>query len=64
MSTTEKLRLMETLWSDLSRNEAELPSPAWHEQILREREEKFKTGEEKPIDWETIKVHFRDRTSL
>ena len=30
----EKLRLMETLWDDLSRDDAQLESPAWHETAL------------------------------
>jgi hypothetical protein len=31
MSVAEKLRAMEMLWADLSRNEATFESPAWHE---------------------------------
>ncbi|HEX7618897.1 MAG TPA: addiction module protein [Verrucomicrobiae bacterium] len=30
MPRSEKLKLMETLWADLSRDEAEVESPAWH----------------------------------
>lgn len=46
MSIAEKLRAMEALWADLSRNEIALESPPRHEQVLREREESFKTGKE------------------
>lgn len=38
MSRDEKLRLMETIWADLSRDEEQFDSPAWHEQALRETE--------------------------
>ena len=31
----EKLRLMEALWADLSQDDAELESPAWHGEALR-----------------------------
>jgi len=30
MPRQEKVKLMEALWMDLSRDEAELESPAWH----------------------------------
>jgi hypothetical protein len=59
MSTAEKLRVMETLWADLSRNEAQFESPAWHGEVLREREESLRNGTEKPMDWETAKAQLR-----
>ena len=61
MSTMEKLRAMEALWNDLSRREAELESPAWHGQVLREREERVATGKESFADWETAKAQLRKR---
>ena len=61
MTTAEKLRAMEALWADLSRREEEFQSPAWHEDVLKEREEKIKSGQEKFIDWETAKKELRDR---
>ncbi len=42
MTTVEKLRVMEVLWSDLSRHEEQLDSPAWHEKVLKDREEKLR----------------------
>jgi len=59
MSTAEKLRVMETLWTDLSRNEEKFESPAWHEDVLRERDKNFQSGKEKPINWETAKASLR-----
>lgn len=61
MTTAEKLRLMETIWADLSRNEADIESPGWHGDVLREREAKYLSGEEKPVDWETAKKELRNR---
>ena len=61
MTIAEKLRVMESLWADLSRNEQELESPAWHEQVLNEREQRLRSGEETFIDWETAKRQLRDR---
>jgi len=63
MTTAEKLRAMEALWADLSRNEAELPSPAWHEEVLRQRDERVKSGQEAFMDWELAKQQLRDRLS-
>ena len=49
---SEKLKLMETLWTDLSRDEAELESPAWHADALHETSERRARGEELMLDWE------------
>ncbi len=40
-------------------SEAELVSPAWHEQILKEREARIRSGQEKFIDWEDAKKELR-----
>ena len=55
----EKLRLMEALWADLSRDEAEVESPAWHAGALRETAERVARGEEKILAWEQAKVKLR-----
>jgi len=61
MSVAEKLRAMEMLWADLSRNEADLESPAWHKDVLRDREARIKSGKESFMDWETAKKQLRDK---
>jgi hypothetical protein len=61
MTIAEKLRAMELLWADLSRNDAQLESPAWHEDVLRDRETKIKSGAEKFMDWEAAKKQLRDK---
>lgn len=61
MTVAEKLRVMEMLWADLSRHEAQLESPAWHEDVLREREARVKSGKESFMDWETAKKQLRDK---
>ena len=63
MTTEEKLQVMEALWTDLSRNPEQVPSPGWHGDVLRDREEKVKEGKEHFIDWETAKKQLRDRPS-
>ena len=59
MSRSEKLKLMESLWADLSRDETELESPAWHADALRETSERVARGEEKVLDWEQAKAELR-----
>ena len=40
MTTEEKLQAMELLWDDICRNAPDFSSPAWHGDILQEREKK------------------------
>ena len=44
MTIEEKLRTMETLWADLSRNAQSFESPAWHADVLRERDQRIATA--------------------
>jgi hypothetical protein len=61
MTTQEKLRVMETIWADLTRNEADFESPAWHQKVLEERGRRVKSGEEQFLDWNVAKQQLRDR---
>jgi len=61
MTVAEKLRVMETLWSDLTRHEKQLESPEWHGDVLRERAARVKQGKESFMDWETAKKQLRNR---
>ena len=61
MTLEEKLRAMEALWADLSRNDRNIQSPAWHEPLLKEREQRVKSGQEKFESWEDAKRDLRDR---
>ena len=60
MTTEEKLQAMEALWADLTRNEDQFESPAWHEQVLKEREQMIRSGQESFIDWEVAKKQLRE----
>jgi len=61
MTTEEKLRVMEALWVDLTQSEEGFSSPAWHEDVLKVREERIKSGQEQYEDWEKAKKDLRDR---
>ncbi|HDL64308.1 MAG TPA: acyl-protein synthetase [Proteobacteria bacterium] len=61
MSRTEKLQIMEALWDDLSKPEADVDSPAWHNDVLKETEARVASGQERIADWETAKRELRKR---
>ena len=63
LSVAQKLDLMEALWSDLSRDEKRLKSPAWHETVLRDREEAYAAGKITVSDWEQAKKRIRKKVS-
>lgn len=61
MTTEEKLIAMEELWADLTRNQKDFKSPAWHESILKERDQRVRNGPEQPTDWDEAKDELRRR---
>ena len=56
MSRREKLATMETLWADLSQDEAAYVAPAWHEAALLESAARVKAGRSKFGDWAEAKA--------
>jgi putative addiction module component (TIGR02574 family) len=62
LSHTEKLRAMEELWDDLSRSQEEYPSPDWHGEVLRAREEALSTGRDAFVSREEAKAILRAST--
>ena len=61
MSRTEKLQAMEAIWTALSTSDAEVASPTWHADVLRETEERLSRGEECIEDWDVAKQKLRKR---
>jgi len=62
LSRTEKLRAMEELWVDLSRSQEEYPSPDWHGNVLRARENALKAGRDEYVPWEEAKAILRKKS--
>jgi hypothetical protein len=54
MTTEEKLLAMEQLWEDLSRTPEQLPSPAWHGEILAKRERGIADGTARFLSLEEV----------
>ena len=61
MSVEEKLRAMELLWDDLCSNATGLSSPAWHEDVLADREGMEQRGADKFEDWDTAKRNISNK---
>lgn len=62
MTTVDKLRALEDIWSDLQRTPDEVPSPAWHADVLRARENRVREGAAQFRDWGAAKRRIRERT--
>ena len=61
MSVEEKLQAMESLWDDLCCRADMMASPAWHEDVLAEREAMQERGGDAFEDWETAKRTIRNK---
>ena len=53
MTLADKLEAMETLWADISRQPADLPSPVWHRDVLHDRRRLVAEEKLKFLDWDT-----------
>lgn len=45
LSVTEKLALVDRVWSSLTGSPDSVPSPDWHEEVLEERLQRLESGE-------------------
>jgi hypothetical protein len=61
LSLPQKLKLMEELWAELSREPKNVPVPEWHLETLVEREKLFLEGKAKFSDWSEAKQRLTRR---
>lgn len=61
MSREEKLKVMHALWEDLARDDDAVEAPEWHGEVLRETEERVRSGFEHVRDWDEAKAELRRR---
>lgn len=61
MSREEKLRVLEAIWAELSRDDVQVESPTWHEEVLKETEARVAAGRERIVDWQAAKQELRKR---
>lgn len=55
MTVEEKLRVMEAIWNELSRNSDEVRSREWRGEVLSEREAPISRSEVKFENWQTAR---------
>lgn len=63
MTAEEKIKTMEKIWDDLCKKADSIPTPPWHKEVLRERENRIQKGEDKFLSWENAKEYIRRKTS-
>ncbi len=63
MSREDKLRAMEELWADLSRDENQIESPDWHAATLRETERLVRAGKAQFSDWQVARSRIRRKAA-
>jgi hypothetical protein len=63
LTRTEKLRMMEVIWDDLSRDSVTLSSPAWHAQALKDAERAHAENQTHFVSWDAAKKTLRDNAS-
>ena len=61
MTTLEKLRVIEDVWDDLCHSKEDIPSPAWHADVLQFREQQIRNGESKFLELNEAKRVLRER---
>jgi len=62
MTTSEKLQALEAIWDALCDDPESVPSPPWHSEILRTREQRAQEDASRFIDWDQTKQEVRDAT--
>lgn len=61
MTTEEKMQAIEALWDSMIHDNVEIKSPAWHADVLRETEIRYKSGTETSEDWADTKKKLRNQ---
>jgi hypothetical protein len=60
MSREEKLRAIEALWQEISKEEPAPESPAWHGEVLEQTRSRVSAGTEQVMEWEEAKRRLRN----
>lgn len=61
MTATDKLQAIEAIWTDLARKSEDVPSPAWHGDVLRSREQRVADGTAQFLDVDDAKQAVREQ---
>jgi len=55
MSLTEQVETMERLWDSISHAGKEPESPVWHEHVVRERQQRYRSVEAETVSLSELK---------
>lgn len=61
MSVSEKLNMINDIWYSLVQNEASVPSPEWHKDVLNARQERVDSGVAKFESLDVVKKSLRSQ---
>ena len=61
MTVEDKLQAIEEIWADLASTPENIPSPSWHEDVLRAREKRISEGTSHFLDLAEAKKAVRER---
>ncbi len=56
---TEKVKVMEFIWKELTNEDKDFESPNWHKTELEKTEKRMTDGEEEILDWTDAKQRLR-----
>ena len=59
MSMAERLRALEQLWDAVCHDDARIPSPAWHGEVLHDRQARAQRGEARFLTLDELKARLR-----
>jgi len=63
LTVTEKIQFMESLWDSLCAQSENVAAPAWHGEVLQEREEALQNQTDSFVDWDIAKQAIRKQVS-
>lgn len=63
MTVDEKLDALDRIWADLRSNPEQIPSPAWHKDVLESRAKQLSEGSTSLNDWDEVKKRLRELRS-
>ena len=56
LTPTEKLQLVEALWTDLATNPEQIPVPDWHARLLDEDQAAYRANPDQGSPWSEVKA--------
>ena len=61
MSVEEKIDYVQALWNRIAANEAQVPVPEWHREVLEDRLADYKAHPDQGRPWEDVEADLLKR---